>query len=292
MLLAEQFVPNQARLVGVVLAELRYISAEAAGQTLEVLGTELVSDLPAEDLAALHSRLASVLGELTVGFCQQQHALIMADQETIHRIVVASQREAEEARRVSEARYQAILAHVREGVVVVDTHTNQILDANPAFHQMLGYGKEELCGVSLYDIVAHDRTSIDEGIRQTLHQGQCTVGERLCRRKDGTVTTVEATAATIATESATLLSVIVRDLTKQARTVLWHDSVMLTEREQLLLELLEQGWDDVHIAGKLGLSRQTVRNNLSHVYKRLGVSSRLEAVAWAREHGSVPRQPE
>ncbi len=180
VLLTEQFAPNEARLLGVVLAELGYVSSEGAGRTLEVLGRELVSSLPAEDLAALQPRLASLLGELTAGFCQQQRVLIMADHETIHRMVVAAQREAEEALRVGEARYQAILAQVSEGVVVVDTHTTRILEANPAFHHMLGYAEGELSGAPLYDVVAHDRASIDEGIRQTLQHGQRDVGQRLC----------------------------------------------------------------------------------------------------------------
>jgi len=292
LLLAEQFVPGEARLLGVVLAELRYVTSEGAGRTVEVLGSELLRGLPAEELAALQPRLASLLGELTAGFCQQQQALIMADQETIHRMVAASQREAEEARRVGEARYQAILAQASEGVVVVNTHTTRILEANPAFHHMLGYAEGELSGASLYDVVAHDRASIDEGIRQTLQHGQRDLGQRLCRRKDGTVATVDASASTVAAASDTLLTVVVREITQRGRAARWHDSITLTDRQQLFLELLEQGWDDGRIAGELGLRRQSVRNHLSRVYKKLGVSSRLEAAAWAREHGLVPRQTE
>lgn len=274
-----------------MLAELRYVTSEGAGRTVEVLGSELLRGLPAEELAALQPRLASLLGELTAGFCQQR-GLIMADQETIHRVVAAAQREAEEAWRVGEARYQAILAQASEGVMVVNAHTTRILGANPAFHQMLGYGEGELSGASLYDVVAQDRTSIDEEIRQTLQHGQRKVGQRLCRRKDGTVATVDASASTVATTSDTLLTVVVREITHRGRATRWQDSIALTDRQQLFLEFLEQGWDDDRVAGELGLRRQSVRNHLSRVYKKLGVSSRLEAAAWAREHGLVPRRPE
>jgi DNA-binding NarL/FixJ family response regulator len=59
----------------------------------------------------------------------------------------------------------------------------------------------------------------------------------------------------------------------------------LTARERELLALMTRGWDNARIAKELCLARQTVRNYSSHLYARLGVSSRAEAIVWARERG-------
>ena len=57
----------------------------------------------------------------------------------------------------------------------------------------------------------------------------------------------------------------------------------LTEREEALLRLLSDGLDNAHIAERLYLSPKTVRNQLSELYAKLGVRSRSEAVACARD---------
>lgn len=58
----------------------------------------------------------------------------------------------------------------------------------------------------------------------------------------------------------------------------------LSERQIDLLRLLAQGLDNVAIAQTLHLSVKTVENNLTRLYRRLNVSSRLEAVSIIREH--------
>lgn len=57
----------------------------------------------------------------------------------------------------------------------------------------------------------------------------------------------------------------------------------LTDRETELLRLLSHGLDNAHIAQRLYLSPKTVRNRLSVLYAKLGVRSRAEAMAYARD---------
>jgi DNA-binding NarL/FixJ family response regulator len=61
----------------------------------------------------------------------------------------------------------------------------------------------------------------------------------------------------------------------------------LTARDREILSLIGQGWDNARIAEKLFLAEQTVRNRISQIYSKIGVSSRPEAVVWAREQGLV-----
>ncbi len=53
----------------------------------------------------------------------------------------------------------------------------------------------------------------------------------------------------------------------------------LTRRERELMDLLVRGLTNAEIAGELVLSEKTVKNHLNHVYAKLGVRHRTQAVA-------------
>jgi DNA-binding NarL/FixJ family response regulator len=60
--------------------------------------------------------------------------------------------------------------------------------------------------------------------------------------------------------------------------------VVLTRRERQILEALLEGCSNRAIAQRLGTSEQTVKNQLSALYAKVGVSSRLELAAHALKH--------
>lgn len=63
----------------------------------------------------------------------------------------------------------------------------------------------------------------------------------------------------------------------------------LTARERQVLALLADGASKEAIARRLVLSTNTVRNHIQNVLVKLGVHSRLEAVATATREGLLPR---
>jgi ATP/maltotriose-dependent transcriptional regulator MalT len=58
-----------------------------------------------------------------------------------------------------------------------------------------------------------------------------------------------------------------------------RSTASLTPRHWELLGLVAAGYSNAQIARKLGISAQTVRTHLQNIYERLGVSSRMAAVA-------------
>ncbi|WGV26220.1 response regulator transcription factor [Halotia branconii] len=58
----------------------------------------------------------------------------------------------------------------------------------------------------------------------------------------------------------------------------------LTKREQQVIGMIAQGWDNARISAELSLAQQTVRNYMSRIYTKLAVSSRSEAIIWAIKH--------
>lgn len=61
----------------------------------------------------------------------------------------------------------------------------------------------------------------------------------------------------------------------------------LTQRECEVLTLLGQGMSNREIAFHLRVSEKTVRNHMSDILSKLGLSSRTQAALWAKEHGLV-----
>jgi pimeloyl-ACP methyl ester carboxylesterase/DNA-binding CsgD family transcriptional regulator len=59
----------------------------------------------------------------------------------------------------------------------------------------------------------------------------------------------------------------------------------LTAREHQVIELIALGLDNEAISRKLGISKKTVRNQVSSVLKKVGAKNRVEAVVRARDAG-------
>ena len=75
-------------------------------------------------------------------------------------------------------------------------------------------------------------------------------------------------------------------LTKRPSTDTSHVmSARLTSRQRRLVRALLEGSTNREIAARLGLREQTVRNQLSVIYAKLGVRNRLELAIQARRHG-------
>jgi pimeloyl-ACP methyl ester carboxylesterase/DNA-binding CsgD family transcriptional regulator len=59
----------------------------------------------------------------------------------------------------------------------------------------------------------------------------------------------------------------------------------LTAREREILDLIAEGLDNAQIAARLALSEKTVRNNITHIFDKIQVENRSQAIVLAREAG-------
>jgi pimeloyl-ACP methyl ester carboxylesterase len=59
----------------------------------------------------------------------------------------------------------------------------------------------------------------------------------------------------------------------------------LTPRESGILDLIAQGLDNAQIAARLELSEKTVRNNITHIFDKIQVENRSQAIVRARDAG-------
>ena len=61
-------------------------------------------------------------------------------------------------------------------------------------------------------------------------------------------------------------------------------SVDLSSREREVLALVAKGLPNKQIAGRLDISEKTVKAHLTRVFQQIGVTDRMQAALWAREH--------
>lgn len=76
-----------------------------------------------------------------------------------------------------------------------------------------------------------------------------------------------------------------RVIDPQLAIVAWTEQDPLSDRERQVLRLAGEGTSSADIATQLFLSQGTVRNYLSEIISKLGVSNRIEAYRLARQQG-------
>ena len=71
----------------------------------------------------------------------------------------------------------------------------------------------------------------------------------------------------------------------------WVLALLLTDRELDMARVMRDGLPNRQIAAKLFVSRKTVETHLHHVFRKLGVTTRMEAARivglWARQRGRI-----
>jgi PAS domain S-box-containing protein len=132
-----------------------------------------------------------------------------------------------------------------ENIFLVDVETKRVLEANAALRRSLGYEPEEFKDMTLYDIVAHDRQSVDQNTQRILEEGQRYLGERRYRRKDGSLVDVEVSASAIFYGGAGAMSIVAHDITERKKAEEALDEAREAERNRIARDLHDDILQDI-----------------------------------------------
>jgi two-component system nitrate/nitrite response regulator NarL len=66
----------------------------------------------------------------------------------------------------------------------------------------------------------------------------------------------------------------------------------VTPRERQIVDLLSAGASNKEIAKRLSVTERTVKAHLTAIFRKLGLSGRLQLALFALEHGRTPREPD
>ena len=231
-------------------------------------------------------------------------------------------KKAEDALRQSEERFAKSFRLAPVPTLVSTQQGFRTLDVNDAFVAVTGYAAEEVVGRGAGELQlwqgSASRRLLEQAIDKT---GSVRNLELQLRTKDGGLVDCLVSAETVCihgqscvlcvmqditdrkrseVELIAAIEAVMRDTTWFGRTVieklanlrLPHGSNQaetglndLTARERDVLGLVCQGLADQDIAKQLGLSRNTIRNQLAAIYAKADVHRRSAVIVWARERG-------
>lgn len=137
-------------------------------------------------------------------------------------LLVARSRRLSADRLALESRYRAIIEQAQDGLLIADARTGEIVDANPAVQQQLGFTLEELRGRSVLSVLRGPNDSQDPVIA-TLARVEPSRGIELVQwLKDGRQMDVEVSCVPVESSDRRLVSYLMRDLSerKKAQTQL------------------------------------------------------------------------
>ncbi|MBT7452858.1 MAG: PAS domain S-box protein [Gemmatimonadetes bacterium] len=138
-----------------------------------------------------------------------------------------------EALRQSEGRYRAMVSQIAEAVLLIDLETHCIVESNRASRELLGYDEGQIEGESVYDVVAHDKASIDANEARLLKERSTMVGERRFRHRDGHLIDVDVSLTLIEYGNRETSCVVARDIGDRKRR---------ERRRQVMERLREEVW--------------------------------------------------
>ncbi len=168
---------------------------------------------------------------------------------------ITERKKAEQALIQSERLYRTVIEQATENIFLVDMESRRIVESNPAFRDALGYTQEELKRMTLYDVVAADRESVDRNMQRTLEKRRSFVDQRRYRRKDGTFLEVEVSASVILRDGRETLCVVAHDITERVRA-----QQLLEERLAILSRIASRLTLDLPMQDTLDAMAESIVN--------------------------------
>ncbi|MBN1609138.1 MAG: response regulator [Polyangiaceae bacterium] len=167
-------------------------------------------------------------------------------------------RRAQLALEASEMRYRRLFEAAKDGVLILDADTGEIIDANPYLVELTGYPREDLLGKHLWDIgafkdIAASRTSFAElQARQYVRYEDLPLQSRDGRRVD-----VEFVSNVYRVNGENVAQCNIRDITARKRS---------RDREQLARGLLQ-------VLNDSGTGAEQIRSILRLIKQTTGIEA-------------------
>ncbi len=127
--------------------------------------------------------------------------------------------------------FRTLLDHSNDAIEVVDPETLRFLDANERAYLELGYSRDELLSMTVFDIAPDVNESLRVQARRQVQESGFVIMETVHQRKDGTRFPVEVTLREVRLDRPYVVA-ISRDITERKRA---EEAVQASERRYRLL---------------------------------------------------------
>jgi two-component system sensor kinase FixL len=132
---------------------------------------------------------------------------------------VTEQKRAETALKESEERFRALFENALDGILLADVETKRLLSPNPSMCQMLGYRREEIEQLHVFDIHPHkDIRHVVAIFEKQAHEKIGLAESVPMKRKDGSVFYADINSSPITLAGKRYLLGFFRDITERKRS--------------------------------------------------------------------------
>lgn len=145
---------------------------------------------------------------------------------------ISASKEIEEKLRESEEKYRAIFSQARDGIVIIDRETGQILECNSEFENQTGRKFEQLRKMKIWEIRPPGKLkAAKKKFLEVKEKGEGGSREFEFQKPDGTIVPIEFLSKAIRIQGRTYLQSITRDITERKRAeetirqLAYHDSL-------------------------------------------------------------------
>jgi len=122
----------------------------------------------------------------------------------------------EEARQSSELRYRRLFESAKDGILILDADSGQIVDVNPFLIEMLGISKEELAGKELWEIGAFkDIVASKIAFAELQQRGYIRYENLPLQDREGLVRQVEFVSNSYLAGESRVIQCNIRDITER-----------------------------------------------------------------------------
>jgi PAS domain S-box-containing protein len=191
-----------------------WYSAEDLQEAAEAVGRLQRGERPVTEISLITKDGRSVPTEYT--------ASTLEDPPGHRRCVLAVGRDLSERKRMEEAlraqiqRNTQLLETTMDGYILADTE-GRIIDVNPAYCQMVGYGREQLLSMNIPALEAEDSPEeVRDRIEEIIKCGSAQFQTRH-RRRDGRLIDLDVSITTVTSDERTLMAGFLRDSTDRRR---------------------------------------------------------------------------
>ena len=153
---------------------------------------------------------------------------------------ITERKKAEDAVSVSEIRYRRLFEAARDGILILDADSGQIVDVNPFIKEVLGYSHEELLDKKLWEIgVFKNIAASKEAFLELQNKGYVRFENMPLETKDGRRIAVEFISNVYSVDHKKVIQCNIRNITDRVRA---EDAVSVSEvRYRRLFEAARDG---------------------------------------------------